>query len=332
MDRIKPIGIRASSALAVLLALAGCLGQSPTPARPPPDSAGTPTDPGASPGEAPPASITASQDGLTLAVMLDRSVVEPGGRIVMMVSVRNDRSTPSIVGFGMCGIPATISGDLAVPWEPLGKDWDAIAGEFKRYATQEGFGPGGVRANAAVTVYSRTDPCPQEPEERKLAPGESASVLSTWTAQIVPGVPALPGDVPIHVDVAYDRPDPLPPPVCNPFCGLRTVPWKSMAAEGLVRVEGNPPRLVSAGQAVDALLADERFASWLPLQPSTTWSNANLFLQSLPAAAGIVPAGPTWEIDLFREVGVPRNWAIGYVDAFTGQLRNLAFCNDPCDR
>ena len=105
-----------------------------------------------------------------------------------------------------------------------------------------------------------------------------------------------------------------------------------MAAEGLVRVEGEPPRLVSAGQAVDALLADERFASWLPLQPPTTWSNANLFLQSMPAAAGIVPAGPTWEIDLFREVGVPRNWAIGFVDAFTGQLRNLAFCNDPCDR
>jgi len=36
-------------------------------------------------------------------------------------------------------------------------------------------------------------------------------------------------------------------------------------------------------------------------------------------------------IELFRENGVPRNWAIAFVQPFTGDLK-LNFCNVPCDR
>ena len=92
------------------------------------------------------------------------------------------------------------------------------------------------------------------------------------------------------------------------------------------------PEVVGAGQALDAMLADEKFAAWLGEEAKGTWSTANVFLMNYGAAQGIVPAGPSWEIDLFREVGVPRNWAIGYVDPFTGRLRNLTFCKAPCDR
>ena len=116
------------------------------------------------------------------------------------------------------------------------------------------------------------------------------------------------------------------------MCGSRILFWKALSAEGSIRVAGDAPRVVTAGGALDALLADARFAAWLPLQPSATWSGANLFLQSSPGVSGNVPPGPNWEIDLFREMGVPRNWAIGYVDAFSGEVRNLAICNDPCDR
>lgn len=41
-----------------------------------------------------------------------------------------------------------------------------------------------------------------------------------------------------------------------------------------------------------------------------------------------MPAGPAWEIDLFRE---PRNWAIAFVQPYTGEL-SLNFCNVPCGR
>ena len=45
-----------------------------------------------------------------------------------------------------------------------------------------------------------------------------------------------------------------------------------------------------------------------------------------------MPAGASWEIDLFREIHVKRNWAIGFVDARTGKVRSVTFCNIPCDR
>ena len=90
--------------------------------------------------------------------------------------------------------------------------------------------------------------------------------------------------------------------------------------------------ILSIGQAVDAMLGDQRFAVWLATMPARTWSGTNVFLSNNGKAEGIVPAGPSWEVDLFREVGVPRNWAIGFVQPFTGEVRKLTFCNAPCDR
>lgn len=287
------------------------------------------TDPaGAEPGRP----IVGSQDGLTVSAIFNRGSVEPGGTITIDVSVRNGRTTPAIVAIGTCGAPVRLVADVAVPWEPQGRTWDGIAGEFKQYALLRGLGGGGVPANQALQVEAKGQACPLEPGEVTLLPGETNGKRLTWTAAIVDGVPALPGPVPIHLGLSYDRPDPLPTPDCNPICGMRVIPWKSQSVDGALRVDGNGPRVVTAGEALDAMLGDPQFEAWLPLQPSSTWSNANLFLQSLPSGAGIIPAGSTWEIDLFREVGVPRNWAIGFVDAFTGGVRNLTFCNNPCDR
>ena len=67
-------------------------------------------------------------------------------------------------------------------------------------------------------------------------------------------------------------------------------------------------------------------------KPSSTWSGVNVFLVNNGRAEGIVPAGPLWEVDLFRERGVPRNFAIGFVDAYTAEVRGLNFCNEPCNR
>ena len=130
----------------------------------------------------------------------------------------------------------------------------------------------------------------------------------------------------------FDRPAPPSRAPCNGPCGSTVVLWKSLTASGQIRVAGDAPRIVTAGEAIDALLADRRFARWLPKQRPKTWSNANLFLQTWPRAEGIVPVGPSWEIDLFREIGVARNWAIGFVDPFTAEVRNLEFCDIPCDR
>ncbi len=94
--------------------------------------------------------------------------------------------------------------------------------------------------------------------------------------------------------------------------------------------EGRP--LATAGEAIDAALADEKFATWLADLPTQTWSNANLFLTSQSRAEGILPAGPAWELDLFREAGVPRHWAIAFIDPFDATLISVHYCDIPCDR
>jgi hypothetical protein len=62
-----------------------------------------------------------------------------------------------------------------------------------------------------------------------------------------------------------------------------------------------------------------------------TWSNANIFITA-GGGGGIMPNQPAWDIELFRENNVPRNWAIAFVDAYSGAILGATYCDDPCDR
>ena len=94
---------------------------------------------------------------------------------------------------------------------------------------------------------------------------------------------------------------------------------------------GEAAKVVPAGEAIDRLLEDATFVKWLETAPATTWSTANVLLINYGEPQGIVPGGPSWELDLFREHNAPRSWAIGFVDPFEGILRSLTLCSDPCD-
>jgi hypothetical protein len=140
--------------------------------------------------------------------------------------------------------------------------------------------------------------------------------------------------VPFAVSVSYDRqngPPSLAPDHEGPPPGW--IPeYKQLEVTGTVQVVGDAPALAGPGEVIDSLLDDANFAEWLAEQPRSTWSGANLFLRSSAEAHGIVPEGPSWEVDLFREVGVPRHWALAFVDPFDASLRSLTYCDVPCDR
>lgn len=278
--------------------------------------------------------LVASDNGLTLTVALDRTEVAPGGSLTIAVTIHNARSVPVVLAVDQCGAPATTYALVPVPVDPSGRAWTGIAGEFKSYALTEGFREGGAPATAPGWVYATVKPCREGESELTLAPDETASTSVTWTAALVDGVPALPGQVAFKVNVGHDPtggPPSYPPDYKGPL-GSWFKTYEQLTVDGTIRIAGDAPKVLTAGQALDAMLADRRFAAWLSEQPKGTWSTANVFLLNYGVAQGIVPAGPSWEVDLFREIGVPRNWAIGYVDPFTGKLRNLTFCNAPCDR
>jgi hypothetical protein len=279
--------------------------------------------------------IAGGKDGLTVVVTLGRDTVEPGDSVEMLVTVSNVRPTPATIGFGTCGAGATVYADMPVPWTPSGRSWDGVAGAFKRYALETGMQPGAVAASLPYRVTAKGEACPEETSDPfsgiALGTGESKTDQLTLAADILPGIVALPGVIPIHADVAYDPPERPAPKPCEGICPSTTVIWKSFTANGTVRVVGDGPRAISAGQAIDALLADAAFHNWLALQPIATWSAANVFLESSPTDVGFMPRGAYWEIELFREIGVPRNWAFGFVDAFSGEVRHVEYCNDPCE-
>ena len=101
--------------------------------------------------------------------------------------------------------------------------------------------------------------------------------------------------------------------------------------QGHLTIAGPAPRVISAGQALDALLADPRFSSWLQRQRDSECETANLFLAN-NQNGGIIPSGPIWDIELFCETGVPRHFSIAAVDAASGAVRLVNVCDDPCAR
>jgi hypothetical protein len=270
--------------------------------------------------------LTAAADGLSMTVELDRWEVAPGAAVVARVRVRNDRPRPVVDPDG-CLLAPRWTVDVLMPFEPAGRTWKGIAGRFKDFAMRESMQPGIVSSRRPLTTMPVEDPCVAAPAS--LEPGATAEWTLTWKAQMLPGVEAPAGTNPFRILVSYS-PEPEPGATPPPKFGLRF--FRSLSVEGTLNVVGQGPHLLSAGQAIDVLLGDRRFATWLPKMPATTWSGTNVFLQNSAKEVGLPFDGPTWEIDLFREVHVKRNWAIGSVDARTGKVRSLTFCNIPCDR
>jgi hypothetical protein len=261
-----------------------------------------------------------------MTVELDRWEVAPGGAVAARVRVRNDRPVPVGDPDG-CLLAPRWTVDVLMPFEPAGRTWKGIAGTFKDFAMTESTQPGIVSSRGPLMTTPAEDPCLAAPAS--LAPGATAEWTLTWKAQMMPGIEAPAGSDAFRILVNY-APEPEPGASPPPKFGLRFL--KSLTVAGTLDVVGRGPHLLSAGQAIDALLADRRFATWLPKMAATTWSGTNVFLENSAKAEGIVPAGAAWDIELFREMHVKRNWAIGFVDARTGKVRSLTFCNIPCDR
>jgi hypothetical protein len=275
--------------------------------------------------------LTTTDNGLSMQVTLSSSEVAPGGRVTIDISIRSDRSVPVPIGSGYCGALATMYAELPVPLDPVGGDWDGIAGTFKHYALTEGRREGGAPMSQPGWVYANANPCKDPSPDTTLEPGGSLTDSMTWSALLVKDVPALPGDVPFTVSIAHDpsgAPPSYPPGYKGPIASWFKT-YQQLTVTGTISIVGDAPAVLSGGQAIDAMLSDRRFTNWLTEQPATTWSVANVLLQNPGKAQGIVPAGPSWDVELFREVGVPESWAIGYVDAFSGKVLSLTFCYPP---
>ena len=273
---------------------------------------------------------TGTDDALSLSAQLDRTRVEPGGKVTVEITIHNGRTSPVIYSV-TCDSAATMATNLPFLLEPAGRTWPGIEGDLKEAALGRSSLNGETGNQMQTTTYSGS--CDSGFQgERTLDPGETITSALVWSADFVSGVPAVPGDVPFTITFDHDPlngPPTYPPGYKGPLDSW-VQEYKQLNVTGHIEIVGQAPSLLSKGQAVDAVLADPRLARWLTEQPESTWSTVNMLLQNY-GATSIVPAGPNWELDVFREKGVPRNFVLAFVDPYTGAVQ-LDFCEAPCAR
>jgi hypothetical protein len=301
----------------LLVALMGC---SPPAALPSADPRGA---------ASPDAAFRAEQAGLRLTATFDRLQVERGGNVHVQLTLQNGRMTAA--RFEEPCDTGAMTVDVPVPSEPIGREWDGIAAAFKTYVLEESMGsPMESSIRTPMKTLAKTLPChaavdkqdPQIPMAtyETIPAGGTYETVLTWTADLVRDLPAGPGDVPFSISVQYDQ-EPA---------GGGMVKAETLEVAGTISITpGGGAPAITAGKAIDAVLDDDAFSTWLAKQPRKAWENANLFLQ--PAAVGVtaLPEVPYWDVELFRE---PRNWAILYVDAKSGAIIRSLYCDIPCDR
>jgi hypothetical protein len=274
--------------------------------------------PGASP-----VTIGAEALGLKLVAVFDRLEVEAGGTVTVDLSIENTR--PTDVVFDEPCETQGMTVDVQAPVEPIGRDWDGIAAAFKTYALETSTGtPIESSIREPLRTVARTPPCHATDTgaggigpTKIIEAGTTYVTVLTWPAEIVPGVPAVPGPAPFAITVLFDHKE----------AGNGLFAIETLEATGTITVLDGAPSAISAGQALDAALDDPEFAAWLGEQPKDAWGNANLFL----AGRGFVqpyPEVPYWDVELFLE---PRNWAVLYIDAMSGEVLRRTFCDIPCD-
>lgn len=270
--------------------------------------------------------------GTTFAtVALDGAEVAPGKRLGVDVVVSNEGPNPIVVAVDECGAGATMVAEANIPVQASGMSWDGVRGLFKDYVFAKGLGVGGISASAKASVVANAKECLDRPDGAKVEAGGSEHFELIWQAEVVPGIAVTEGDIPYTVTVVFDPDGGDRSSGRDPFAGPPRA-YQQIVMNGSLRVSAGGREIVSAGRAVDALLADERFIDWLAEEPTSTWSTANIFLQSNPSGEGIAPKSASWEIDIFRENKTPRTWAIGFVDSYDGRLISLSICDTPCDR
>ena len=307
---------RAMKTLPTVVAVAACVvACSPMPPSAAPVSSIVP---------APLTTLVAEANGLRLTASLDRIFVEPGGDVTVQLSLRNTRAE-DVVFAEPCDTDAMIV-EVPVPVEPIGQEWDGIAGIFKSYALEQSTGTP-IESSIRTPLRTVADALPchaptrGEPgqEMDMIAAGDTYETTLRWSAELVEGLPAGPGDMPFSIQVLHDL----------EAGGGGLIKAETLAINGIITVLPGGPAAVSAGQAVDAALADPAFTAWLSKQPRDSWANANLYLQPGARGVDVLPEVPYWAVELFRE---PRNWAILYVDARNGSLLRSMYCDQPCDR
>jgi len=287
-----------------------------------------PAQPGADPPASPPAgAVVSSLDGVVLTVLVDPNPIPEGQHPRFVAELRNSRDEDVDFQPGACAF-ANLRVTIPTPWEPTGKTWAGLEAWFKDLMLQHAYGPGGGAPFSPIDATLMSNPC-EESTPDILPPGATMRADFTDAIDEFMTTNAHAATIPFSITVDLDLQN-SPPPIEPGYTGIRPrffPEYHQLTANGELAMEGRRAAVLTAGQAIDAVLEDERWTTWLEAQDLPTCRTANLFLEDGQAADD----GATWYISLYCETDEERHIGFAHVDAATGEVRRLEVCDKGCE-
>ena len=254
--------------------------------------------------------------------------VPRGADVTFVATLRNDRGTAVEYNPGDCAF-SSLRATFPTPWYPTGRTWTGQEAWFKDFVLNHAYGPGGGAAWAPISVELIASPC-DESESELLMPGEVRT--ADFSLGVASALMSNPQATTMSFSLSSEIDRQNDPPTIEPgYTGIppRFFPiYTSLVAEGVLEMDGPASDLLTAGEAIDVLLENDEFATWLHDQEPGWCMSANLFLTDGPPPDYEYVA---WLIDLTCESGGSEYHGYGWVDAVTGDIVRLEVCDQACD-
>lgn len=214
---------------------------------------------------------SASRDGIVITLAIDRDTVETGQELRGRVQVRSVAVDPILWWGGTCRLDSVIAvGSVAIdaPADD-GLAWASDAAQLKAELLSGSTVPATPSAMADPTgLADPGDPstCRADRGFNTLEPGQNLAAQVAWRAVDLLGAPLPPGEY--HVGAAFPRVG--PEAAIDPALIDRARDLVPLDVEVPLVLTGSRPGL-SAGQAVDRVLANPDAVRWLAAHPAPTW-------------------------------------------------------------
>jgi hypothetical protein len=280
--------------------------------------------PAAAPPSPSPGEVVATIDGVSITVRVDPNPVRRGEDVSFVATLRNDRGSAVVYNPGDCAF-ASLRATFPIPWFPTGRTWTGHEGWFKEFVLNHAYGPGAVAAWAPIVVDLIATPCDESSSEL-LMPGEVR--IADFSRAVGSALESNPQAATMTFSITSEIDRQGDPPTIEP--GYTVIPprffpiYTSLTAEGVVAVDGPAADLLTAGEAIDVLLENDEFATWLDDQEPSACTAANLFLTDGPPPDYEYVA---WLIQLMCQADERDYDGYGWVDAETGDIVRLELSN-----
>jgi hypothetical protein len=250
-----------------------------------------------------PVRTTTEEDDIRMTLRLDRDRIAPGGRIWAHVVVENIAEDPVFWGHSstcvwVASVRAAPEDDRSIPYGR--DDWQGIGGTFKDLLVRE------TDRERSFTPWVDLDPevqmgCTTDLVISEIAPGGSERHEVAWDGDGPHGMPALPGTYEVTATFTYaGRGTSAASLDADPFA-------EEIRLDTEVEVVDGGRDYLAPGDAADAALADDRFASALAASRERRWTGSDLWFD-----------GGRWHV--VQRLSEPDEELRAIVDALSGEV------------